>query len=107
MFEPVIRLPGNGLANEQGLYQLAFVFTLVGQDVRLGLLAVSGDPPDAKGSRTRIALALPPFAVLILGETVNGVPVCAAKVRLVDQPPTSSSVQPELFRNRRPLPKGN
>src|SRR5580704_12091586 len=107
MFEPVIRLPGKGLANEQGLYQLAFVLTSVGQDVRLGLLTVSGVPPFAKGSRTRIARALPPLAVLMLGDTVNGVPVCAAKVRLVDQPPTSSSVQPELFRNRRPLPKGS
>jgi len=82
-------VPGKGFAKAQGLYQLARVLVFAAQ-VTPGLDA-SGVPPGAKGSRTAIALALPPAAVLMSGVTVNGVPDCAAKVRLLDQPPARRS----------------
>src|SRR5882762_4698941 len=84
-----IRLPANGFANAHGLYQLSLVLVFVAQVIP-GLEG-SGDPPGAKGSPIMIALAWPPAAVLMFGETVKGVPDCAAKVRLVDQPPTARS----------------
>lgn len=47
---------------------------------------MSATPLGAKGSRVLIARALPSAAVLMSGDTENGVPVWAAKVRVVDQP---------------------
>jgi hypothetical protein len=69
-----IKLPGNGLAKAQGLYQFAFVLVWVGQLI-VGFVLL-GVPPGENGLRISIALALPPFAVLILaGPIENGVPV--------------------------------
>ena len=102
-----ITSPGSGLANAQGLYQFVLFLVLVGQEVKVGLEG-SGVPPGAKGSRVMIALAPPPAAVLTFGETENGVPDCAANVRLVDHPPTISSAHlGDWFANARPLPNGN
>src|ERR1700733_2761257 len=100
-----IRLPSSGLAKAHGLYQFAFVRVLAAH-VTFGLDG-SGEPPAPNGSRTGIARAEPFAGVLLFGETVNGVPVCAAKVRLDDQPPTVSSTRRESWRNALPLPKGN
>src|ERR1700721_1216555 len=101
-----MRFPGSGLRKAQGLYQFVLFLTCVGHSVRLGLLG-SGEPPGAKGSRTGIARAPPLAAVLMFGETENGVPVCAAQVKLVDQPPTVSSSHLEEFSNALPLPNGS
>src|ERR1700733_4108471 len=90
-------LPGSGLAKAQGLYQFAFVFVFAAH-VTPGLFTRSGLPPEVNGSRTLIALAPPPAAVLLSGETVNGVPVWAANVRRGGQPPITSSSQSDLFR---------
>src|SRR3984885_11545570 len=99
------KLPGSGLAKAHGLYQSPFV-RVFGAPVTFGLDG-SGEPPAPNGSRTGIARAEPFAAALIFGETVKGVPVCAAKVRLDDQPPTVSSTRRESWRNALPLPKGN
>src|ERR1700745_262543 len=100
-----IKLPGSGLRKAQGLNQFALVLVF-GAHVTSGFDG-SGVPPAPKGSRTRIAVALPLDAVLIFGETVNGVPVCAAKVKLDDQPPTVSSTSRELLRKVFPFPTGS
>lgn len=89
----VIAVPGTGSAKAQGLYQLVLLRVLEAQ-VTVGLEG-SGDPPGEKGSRTGIALAVPPAGPLLLGVTVNGVPVWATKVKLVDQPPTARSANLE------------
>src|SRR5579859_4048781 len=100
-----IRLPGNGLAKAQGLYQFSLVLVFAAH-VTPGLVR-SEVPPALKGSPIRIARAPPPAAVLISGLTVNGVPVCATKVRLVDHPPTARSVSRPLFKYALPEPKGS
>src|ERR1700744_1725550 len=100
-----MRLPSNGLRNAHGSYQLALVLVLTAQ-LTPGLKE-SRVPPPPSGSSVGIARALPLAAVLLLGETVNGVPLCAAKVRLDDQPPTVSSARREGFRNALPFPKGS
>ena len=84
--DPVMRFPGNGFTKAHGLYQFVRVLTFVGQEVKLGLLAVSGVPPDLKGSPTSRARALPPFAVEMLGDTVKGVPVERLAIKFTCHP---------------------
>ena len=60
-----IRFPGSGFAKAHGLYQFAFV-RVFGAHVTSGLDG-SGEPPALKGSRTRMARALPFAAVLLFG----------------------------------------
>src|SRR5580698_6911784 len=84
-------LPGLGSIKAQGLYQLVRFLTVAGQAL-VSRLAAGIEPPPLNGLPTLIAFSwlkpsapwkLPPPVI-----TVNGMPVCAVQVRLVDQPPT-------------------
>src|ERR1035438_8240885 len=82
--------PGTGSPNAQGLYQFVLFFTEVGHAPVSGFDAGTAPPP-LYGSPSRIALIREaPLAATKLppGLIVIGLPVCAAQVQLVDQPPT-------------------
>ena len=85
--------------------QLALLFTtsavLLGSNSGMALRDLLGADYFISGS------AFVAAAVLLFGETVNGVPVCAAKVRLDDQPPMVSSTRRDSCRNAFPLPNGS
>src|ERR1700722_13809053 len=86
-----MRLPSSGLRKAHGSYQLALVLVLTAQ-LTSGLEG-SGVPLPLNGWGVGLGASLPLASVLLLGETVNGVPLWAAKVRLDDQPPTVSSAR--------------
>src|SRR6516164_9890688 len=97
-------LPGRGLANAQGLYQLVRV-RIWGAQVTLGFVGF-GAPPAANGFPAKKVLAVPPPAVLMLGVTANGFPVSAWNITLDDHPPAMAFSSPPRLRNLRPEPKG-
>src|ERR1019366_1205136 len=101
-------VPGRGFAKAQGLYQLVRLRVEVAQATEE--LVGSGVPPGLNGSRIRKVLAPPPDpagAVVILGVTEKGLPVCAEKVKLVAQPPAIKSNALLLKACVWPAPKGS
>src|ERR1039458_10099236 len=89
----VIEVPADGLATAQGLYQL-ILLRVLGAHVMVGLEG-SGLPPGEKGLRTGIARAVPPAGPLLLGVTVNGIPLWGTKGKLVGQAPPARSAKPD------------
>src|ERR1700761_9552372 len=99
-------LPGRGLPKAQGLNQVGQFLVLIAHVVPA--FEGSGEPPLTNGSRNSTArTVLAPFAVLMFGVTVNGLPVCATNTRSAAHPPTTSFTTPPRCRTRRPCPKGS
>ena len=108
--EPVMRFPGNGFMNAQGLYQFERFLVFEAQLTELTSEGL-GDvkvPPVANGPLTLMArVPLPLGDLMPEGYTVNGLPLCAVKVASADQPPINSFISPFWLKNRCPIPKGN